>query len=184
MCPGCFPAQQVHQQQRQPLRPHLPPGQRHRLRGHLPGGEQHRGALGWPPLALQIPGLSFGVALQGVILGCYFGVAALYIWAVGILAAGQSSTMTGTYAGQFVMEVRATGGKYPPGGGKYPLGGAGQGVSPPFCVPRGWHWGPQAPQSGQCHPMGARSPGVPRPHGCPTRGAASLMSSLSLTSSS
>lgn len=31
---------------------------------------------------------------------------ALYIWAIGILAAGQSSTMTGTYAGQFVMEVR------------------------------------------------------------------------------
>ena len=29
----------------------------------------------------------------------------MYIWAVGILAAGQSSTMTGTYAGQFVMEV-------------------------------------------------------------------------------
>uniref|UniRef100_A0A8C9EMJ5 Natural resistance-associated macrophage protein 1 n=1 Tax=Pavo cristatus TaxID=9049 RepID=A0A8C9EMJ5_PAVCR len=44
------------------------------------------------------------VAMQGVILGCYFGAAALYIWAVGILAAGQSSTMTGTYAGQFVME--------------------------------------------------------------------------------
>lgn len=43
--------------------------------------------------------------MQGVILGCYFGAAALYIWAVGILAAGQSSTMTGTYAGQFVMEV-------------------------------------------------------------------------------
>ena len=42
---------------------------------------------------------------QGVILGCLFGPAALYIWAVGLLAAGQSSTMTGTYAGQFVMEV-------------------------------------------------------------------------------
>ncbi|XP_051839518.1 natural resistance-associated macrophage protein 1 isoform X2 [Antechinus flavipes] len=40
----------------------------------------------------------------GVILGCFFGPAVLYIWAVGILAAGQSSTMTGTYAGQFVME--------------------------------------------------------------------------------
>lgn len=40
----------------------------------------------------------------GVFLGCYFGPAALYIWAVGILAAGQSSTMTGTYAGQFAME--------------------------------------------------------------------------------
>lgn len=40
-----------------------------------------------------------------MILGCLFGPAALYIWAVGLLAAGQSSTMTGTYAGQFVMEV-------------------------------------------------------------------------------
>lgn len=40
----------------------------------------------------------------GIFLGCAFGIAALYIWAVGILAAGQSSTMTGTYAGQFVME--------------------------------------------------------------------------------
>ncbi|KAI4576787.1 hypothetical protein MJT46_002622 [Ovis ammon polii x Ovis aries] len=40
----------------------------------------------------------------GVVLGCYFGPAALYIWAVGILAAGHSSTMTGTYSGQFVME--------------------------------------------------------------------------------
>ena len=28
----------------------------------------------------------------------------MYIWALGILAAGQSSTMTGTYAGQFAME--------------------------------------------------------------------------------
>lgn len=33
-----------------------------------------------------------------------FGKNAKYIWAVGLLAAGQSSTMTGTYAGQFVME--------------------------------------------------------------------------------
>ncbi|XP_069790354.1 natural resistance-associated macrophage protein 2-like isoform X1 [Narcine bancroftii] len=40
----------------------------------------------------------------GVVLGCYFGAAALYIWAIGILAAGQSSTMSGTYTGQFVME--------------------------------------------------------------------------------
>lgn len=40
----------------------------------------------------------------GVFLGCRFGLPALYIWAIGIFAAGQSSTMTGTYAGQFVME--------------------------------------------------------------------------------
>ena len=42
-------------------------------------------------------------------LGCQFGLAAMYIWAVGILAAGQSSTMTGTYTGQFVMEVKSSG---------------------------------------------------------------------------
>lgn len=41
----------------------------------------------------------------GVFLGCAYGAAAMYIWGVGILAAGQSSTMTGTYAGQFAMEV-------------------------------------------------------------------------------
>ncbi|XP_025411279.1 protein Malvolio isoform X2 [Sipha flava] len=40
----------------------------------------------------------------GVFLGCQFGIGAMYIWAIGILAAGQSSTMTGCYAGQFVME--------------------------------------------------------------------------------
>ncbi len=40
----------------------------------------------------------------GIFLGCRFGAAAAYIWAVGILAAGQSSTMTGTYSGQFAME--------------------------------------------------------------------------------
>ncbi|KAJ1525187.1 hypothetical protein ONE63_010019 [Megalurothrips usitatus] len=40
----------------------------------------------------------------GIFLGCKFGAAAMYIWAVGLLAAGQSSTMTGCYSGQFVME--------------------------------------------------------------------------------
>lgn len=40
----------------------------------------------------------------GIFLGCAFGAIAMYIWALGILAAGQSSTMTGTYAGQFAME--------------------------------------------------------------------------------
>ncbi|CAI2386614.1 unnamed protein product [Moneuplotes crassus] len=33
-----------------------------------------------------------------------FGTNAKYIWAIGLMAAGQSSTMTGTYAGQFVMQ--------------------------------------------------------------------------------
>jgi len=40
----------------------------------------------------------------GLFLGCEFHLVALYIWAVGILAAGESSTMTGTYVGQFAME--------------------------------------------------------------------------------
>lgn len=48
--------------------------------------------------------LEVDIYTGGVVLGCYFGPAALYIWAIGILAAGQSSTMTGTYSGQFVME--------------------------------------------------------------------------------
>lgn len=33
-----------------------------------------------------------------------FGDGARVVWAIGLLAAGQSSTMTGTYAGQFVMQ--------------------------------------------------------------------------------
>ncbi|XP_014662574.1 PREDICTED: natural resistance-associated macrophage protein 2-like isoform X2 [Priapulus caudatus] len=48
--------------------------------------------------------VSADIYIGGVFLGCQFGAAALYIWGIGILAAGQSSTMTGTYAGQFVME--------------------------------------------------------------------------------
>ncbi|KAL7306574.1 hypothetical protein TKK_0001263 [Trichogramma kaykai] len=40
----------------------------------------------------------------GIFLGCSFGFTAMIIWAIGILAAGQSSTMTGSYTGQFVME--------------------------------------------------------------------------------
>ncbi|KAK0165967.1 hypothetical protein PV328_004434 [Microctonus aethiopoides] len=49
-------------------------------------------------------GVSVDLYTGGIFLGCQFGIAAMYIWAVGILAAGQSSTMTGTYAGQFAME--------------------------------------------------------------------------------
>ncbi|XP_022646946.1 natural resistance-associated macrophage protein 2-like isoform X2 [Varroa destructor] len=40
----------------------------------------------------------------GIYLGCQFGLGPLMIWAIGIFAAGQSSTMTGTYSGQFIME--------------------------------------------------------------------------------
>ncbi|KAL3981963.1 NRAMP-like transporter smf-2 [Acanthocheilonema viteae] len=40
----------------------------------------------------------------GIFLGCEFGLVPYYVWGIGIWAAGQSSTMAGTYAGQFVME--------------------------------------------------------------------------------
>ena len=40
-----------------------------------------------------------GAALEGLL-----GKSAKIVWAIGLLAAGQSSTMTGTFAGQFVME--------------------------------------------------------------------------------
>jgi len=41
----------------------------------------------------------------GIFLENCYGKVAGTIWALGLLAAGQSSTMTGTYSGQFVMEV-------------------------------------------------------------------------------
>ena len=40
-----------------------------------------------------------GTALEGLL-----GGAGKIVWAVGLLAAGQASTMTGTFAGQYVME--------------------------------------------------------------------------------
>lgn len=62
----------------------------------------------YPEARLIFPNNTEGVDADlykgGIFLGCAFGAAAMYIWAVGILAAGQSSTMTGTYAGQFAME--------------------------------------------------------------------------------
>lgn len=44
-----------------------------------------------------------GLEKSGQYLLERYGVYAYYIWAIGLLASGQSSTMTGTYAGQFVM---------------------------------------------------------------------------------
>eukprot|EP00892_Ulva_mutabilis_P003688 jgi/Ulvmu1/1691/UM116_0002.1 len=44
-----------------------------------------------------------GLSTAGRHLGDRFGPAMKYIWAIGLFAAGQSSTMTGTYTGQFVM---------------------------------------------------------------------------------
>ncbi len=37
-------------------------------------------------------------------LAVLLGSAAKYFWAIGLLSSGQSSTMAGTYCGQFVME--------------------------------------------------------------------------------
>eukprot|EP01094_Clydonella_sp_ATCC50884_P019596 TRINITY_DN3872_c0_g1_i1.p1 TRINITY_DN3872_c0_g1~~TRINITY_DN3872_c0_g1_i1.p1 ORF type:complete len:530 (-),score=178.29 TRINITY_DN3872_c0_g1_i1:139-1728(-) len=50
------------------------------------------------------PNDPLGLQHAGCFLAMKFGTAAMYVWAVGLLAAGQSSTMTGTYAGQFVMQ--------------------------------------------------------------------------------
>lgn len=52
------------------------------------------------PGQCQAIGLSQAGTAMREMLGGYAEV----VWAVGLLAAGQSSTMTGTYAGQFVME--------------------------------------------------------------------------------
>ncbi len=51
-------------------------------------------------------GTCMPIGLQGAAgaLDASLGPLARTVWAVGLLAAGQSSTMTGTYAGQFVME--------------------------------------------------------------------------------
>jgi len=44
-----------------------------------------------------------GLQTAGIYLYQEFGRATEVIWGIGLLAAGQSSTMTGTYAGQYVM---------------------------------------------------------------------------------
>ncbi|XP_065874461.1 metal transporter Nramp3.2-like [Euphorbia lathyris] len=52
-------------------------------------------------LANSIGLVNAGQYLQDKYGGGLFPI--LYIWAIGLLAAGQSSTITGTYAGQFIM---------------------------------------------------------------------------------
>lgn len=47
---------------------------------------------------------SINLQSAGVFLENCYGKVAAVIWGLGLLAAGQSSTMTGTYSGQFVME--------------------------------------------------------------------------------
>ncbi|KAG8384310.1 hypothetical protein BUALT_Bualt04G0105000 [Buddleja alternifolia] len=52
-------------------------------------------------IANNIGLMNAGQYLQEKFGGGLFPI--LYIWAIGLLAAGQSSTITGTYAGQFIM---------------------------------------------------------------------------------
>lgn len=56
--------------------------------------------------ALPAPGYcqEIGLAEAGEAVREALGGYAKIVWAVGLLASGQASTMTGTYAGQFVME--------------------------------------------------------------------------------
>lgn len=53
------------------------------------------------PAANSIGLVNAGQYLQEKYGGGLFPI--LYIWGIGLLAAGQSSTITGTYAGQFIM---------------------------------------------------------------------------------
>eukprot|EP00042_Codosiga_hollandica_P044250 m.432367 g.432367 ORF g.432367 m.432367 type:complete len:578 (-) comp56746_c0_seq30:114-1847(-) len=59
---------------------------------------------GHPDMAENCVADEIDLRSAGDCLSAAFGSYILYIWAVGLLAAGQSSTMTGTYAGQFVMD--------------------------------------------------------------------------------
>ena len=47
---------------------------------------------------------AIGLANAAPALSEVLGASAKYVFAIGVLAAGQASTMTGTYAGQYVME--------------------------------------------------------------------------------
>jgi len=47
---------------------------------------------------------NIGLSDASIFLQASFGSTARILWAIGLLAAGQSSTMTGTFAGQYVMQ--------------------------------------------------------------------------------
>ena len=50
------------------------------------------------------PGKTLGLMTAGDALEGSFGPAGKYIWAVGLICSGQSATLTGTLAGQYVMQ--------------------------------------------------------------------------------
>ncbi|KAF1318876.1 Metal ion transporter, partial [Globisporangium splendens] len=72
----------------------------------VPGGTADGPTYGHCALASGKQGMCQGIGLSqaGQAMSEMLGGYAEVIWAIGLLAAGQSSTMTGTYAGQFVME--------------------------------------------------------------------------------
>ncbi|KAF1315044.1 Metal ion transporter, partial [Globisporangium splendens] len=72
----------------------------------VPGGTADGPTYGRCALANGKQGMCQGIGLSqaGQAMSEMLGGYAEVIWAIGLLAAGQSSTMTGTYAGQFVME--------------------------------------------------------------------------------
>ncbi|KAL3659221.1 hypothetical protein V7S43_015799 [Phytophthora oleae] len=72
----------------------------------VPGAVAHGATYGPCKLANGGEGMcqAIGLSQAGVALSGMLGEYSDIIWAIGLLAAGQSSTMTGTYAGQFVME--------------------------------------------------------------------------------
>ncbi|KAL3659200.1 hypothetical protein V7S43_015778 [Phytophthora oleae] len=72
----------------------------------VPGAIANGDTFGHCQLASGGEGMcqEIGLSQAGVALSGMLGKYADTIWAIGLLAAGQSSTMTGTYAGQFVME--------------------------------------------------------------------------------
>lgn len=72
----------------------------------VPGATADGPTYGSCALASGKQGMCQGIGLSqaGQAMSEMLGGYAEIIWAIGLLAAGQSSTMTGTYAGQFVME--------------------------------------------------------------------------------
>lgn len=52
----------------------------------------------------SFPGQQLGLTTAGNALEGAFGTAGKYIWALGLICSGQSATLTGTLAGQYVMQ--------------------------------------------------------------------------------
>ena len=73
--------------------------------GYFPSNEVTDACKAHTWSQLNSTGENINLESAGIFLDKCYGKMAGVIWALGLLAAGQSSTMTGTYSGQFVMEV-------------------------------------------------------------------------------